>query len=164
MYQVCWIRKRCTVSPGDWFVWVPHADQDVSVSEDEQQYVVLRHIVEICVFLIGKKKVWFPQTLEHVGVNSEGVALKISRKSEARVVPSLTEKYVHSVVLGRDGSMSPSPLLSATPTATCTSTTFTKICTSLVIIGLRSHTVEWRKACSTFLVSPWWFPGWTRSC
>lgn len=51
-------------------VCVPHTDQDISIPEDKEQNVVLCDIVEVCVFLIGKEKVWFPQTLEHVGVNS----------------------------------------------------------------------------------------------
>lgn len=60
---------------------VPHTDQDISIPEDKEQNVVLCDIVEVCVFLIGKEKVWFPQTLEHVGVNSQCLTLKVSRKS-----------------------------------------------------------------------------------
>lgn len=55
---------------GDAEMSVPHTDQDVPVPEDEEQDVVLCDIVEVCIFLICKEKVWFPQTLEHLGVNS----------------------------------------------------------------------------------------------
>lgn len=60
---------------------LPHTDQDVAVPEDEEQNVVLRDVVKVCIFLIGKEKVRFPQTLEHVGVNGQGLALEIGRKS-----------------------------------------------------------------------------------
>lgn len=81
--------------------FLPHADEDVSVPENEQQYVVLRDVVEVGVLLVGEEEVGFPQTLEHVGVDGQRLALKVGRQAEARVVPSLTEENVHSVVLQR---------------------------------------------------------------
>lgn len=48
----------------------PHTDQDIPIPEDEEQNVVLCDIMEICIFLIGKEQIWFPQTLEHLGINS----------------------------------------------------------------------------------------------
>lgn len=80
---------------------MPHADEDVSVPEDEQQDVVLRDVVEVGVLLVGEEEVGFPQTLEHVGVDGQRLALKVGREAEARVVPSLAEENVHPVVLQR---------------------------------------------------------------
>lgn len=59
---------------------VPHTDQDVSIPEDEEQDVVLCDVVEVCIFLIGKEKVRFPQTLEHFRVNGQRFTLKVGRK------------------------------------------------------------------------------------
>lgn len=78
---------------------VPHTDQNISVPEDEEENVVLGHIVEVGVFLIGEEEVRFPQTLEHLRVHSQRVTFKVGGKSKARVVPPLTKEYVYSVVL-----------------------------------------------------------------
>lgn len=72
---------RELINKNDKGVSIPHTDQDISISEDEEQNVVLCNIMEIGVLLIGKEKVWFPQTLEHVWVNSQCITLKVSRKS-----------------------------------------------------------------------------------
>ena len=56
---------------------IPHADENVSIPKDEQQDVVLCDVVEVCVLFIGEEQVWFPETLEHFGVHSEGITLKV---------------------------------------------------------------------------------------
>lgn len=60
---------------------IPHTDQDVSVPEDEEQNVVLRDVVEVGIFLVGKEKVGFPQALEHVGVHRQSLTFEVSGKS-----------------------------------------------------------------------------------
>lgn len=55
--------------------------------------------MKVGIFLISKEQIWFPQTLEHLGVNSEGITLKVSGESQTRVVPPLAKEYVDPVVL-----------------------------------------------------------------
>lgn len=77
----------------------PHADQDVSISKYEQKNVVLCYVMKVRIFFISKEKVWFPQTLEHLGVDSEGITFKVGRKLQTRVIPPLTKKYVDTIIL-----------------------------------------------------------------
>lgn len=57
------------------------------------------HVVEVCALLIGEEQVGFPQTLEHLGVDGEGVGLEVLRQLQPRVVPALPQEDVDSVVL-----------------------------------------------------------------
>lgn len=50
---------------------LPHADEDVSITEDEEQYVFLGNVVKICIFFIGEKQIWLPKALEHFRINSQ---------------------------------------------------------------------------------------------
>lgn len=57
------------------------------------------HIVEVGALLIGEEQVGLPQTLEHLGVNGEGVRLEVLRQLQPRVVPALPQEDVDSVIL-----------------------------------------------------------------
>lgn len=81
------------------YEFIPHADQDISISKYEKKDVVLCYIMKIGIFFIGKEKVWFPQALEHLGVDSKCVTFKVSRKLQTRIIPPLTKKYVYTIIL-----------------------------------------------------------------
>lgn len=77
----------------------PHANEHVAVAEDEQQYVVLGDVMEVGILLIGEEEVGLPETLEHVGVHRQRLALKVGGQAESWVVPPLAQEDVHPVVL-----------------------------------------------------------------
>lgn len=78
---------------------LPHANEDVPITENEEQDVLLRHIVEVGALLVGEEQVGLPQTLEHLGVDGEGVGLEVLRQLQPRVVPALSQEDVDSVIL-----------------------------------------------------------------
>lgn len=57
----------------------PHADKDVSVTEDEEEDVLLSDVVEVSALFVGEEQVGFPQAFEHLGVNGEGIRLEVLR-------------------------------------------------------------------------------------
>lgn len=78
---------------------LPHADEDVPVPENEEEDVLLGHVVEVGALFVGKEQVGLPQTLEHLGVDGEGVGLEVLRQLQPRVVPALPQEDVDSVIL-----------------------------------------------------------------
>lgn len=82
---------------------VPHADEHVAVAEDEQQDVLLGHVVEVGVLLVGEEQIGFPQALEHFGVHRQRVGLEVCWQAQPRVVPALPQEDVHAVILDRPG-------------------------------------------------------------
>lgn len=78
---------------------LPHADEDVPITEDEKEDVLLGHIVEVGALLVGEEQVRLPQTLEHLGVDGEGVGFEVLRQLQPRVVPTLPQEDVDSVIL-----------------------------------------------------------------
>lgn len=81
--------------------FLPHADEDVSVSEDEEQDVLLRDVVEVSALLVGEEQVRFPQTLKHLRVDGQRLGFKILRETETWIVPALTQENVHSIILDK---------------------------------------------------------------
>lgn len=77
----------------------PHANEHVAVAEDEQQDVLLCHVVEVGVFLVGEEQVGLPQALEHFGVHRQSVGLEVCRQAQPGVVPALPQENVHAVIL-----------------------------------------------------------------
>ena len=80
-------------------VRLPHTDQNISVTKDEQQNVLLGDFVEVCTFLVGKEQIWLPEAFKHFRIDRERFRLEVLRKSEPGVVPSLTQEDVHPVIL-----------------------------------------------------------------
>lgn len=78
---------------------LPHADEHVPVAEDEKQDVLLRHVVEVGVLLVGEEQIRLPQALEHFGIHRQRVRLEVCRQAQPRVVPALPQENVHAVVL-----------------------------------------------------------------
>lgn len=78
---------------------LPHADEDVPVPENEEEDVLLGHVMEVGALLVGKEQVGLPQTLEHLGVDGEGVGLEVLWQLQPRVVPALPQEDVDSVIL-----------------------------------------------------------------
>lgn len=57
------------------------------------------HIVEVGALLVGEEQVGLPQTLEHLGIDGEGVGLEVLRQLEPRVIPALSQEDVDPVIL-----------------------------------------------------------------
>lgn len=60
---------------------LPHANENVAVAEDEQQDVLLSHVVEVGVLLVGEEQIRLPQALEHFGVHRQSVRLEVRRQA-----------------------------------------------------------------------------------
>lgn len=80
---------------------LPHADEHVPVAEDEQQDVLLCHVMKVGVLLVGKEQIRLPQALEHFGVHRQRVGLEVCRQAQPRVVPALPQENVHTVILDK---------------------------------------------------------------
>lgn len=82
-------------------IWhlIPHTDEDVSIAENEEEYVLLGDVVEVGALLVGEEQVGLPQTLEHLGIDGERVGLEVLRQLQPRVVPALPQEDVDSVIL-----------------------------------------------------------------
>ena len=78
---------------------IPHADEDVSIAENEEEYVLLGDVVKVGALLVGEEQVGLPQTLEHLGIDGERVGLEVLRQLQPRVVPALPQEDVDSVIL-----------------------------------------------------------------
>jgi len=50
---------------------LPHTDEDISTTEDEEENVLLGNIMKVSALLVSKEKVRFPETFEHLGINSK---------------------------------------------------------------------------------------------
>lgn len=55
--------------------------------------------MEVGSFLVGEEQVGLPQTLEHLGVDGEGLGLEVLRQHQPGVVPALPQEDVDSVIL-----------------------------------------------------------------
>lgn len=55
--------------------------------------------MEVGALLVGEEQVGLPQTLEHLGIDSERVGLEVLRQLQPRVVPALPQEDVDSVIL-----------------------------------------------------------------
>lgn len=66
-------RKKSNQNP------LPHTDEDVSVTEDEEEEVLLGNVVKVGALLVGEEQVRFPETFEHRGINGEGIRLVVRR-------------------------------------------------------------------------------------
>lgn len=78
---------------------VPHTDEDVSITENEEEYVLLGDVVKVGALLVGEEQVGLPQTLEHLGIDGERVGLEVMRQLQPGVVPALPQEDVDSVIL-----------------------------------------------------------------
>lgn len=77
----------------------PHADEDVSIAENEEENVLLRDVVKVGALLVGEEQVGFPQTLEHLRIDGERIGLEVRRQLQPGVVPSLPQEDVDPVIL-----------------------------------------------------------------
>lgn len=56
---------------------LPHTNKDIAVTEDEEENVLLCHIVKVSAVLVREEQVGFPEAFEHLGVYCEGVGLEV---------------------------------------------------------------------------------------
>lgn len=78
---------------------LPHANENISIPEDEEEDVLLRDIMEVGALLVGKEQVGFPEAFEHFGVDCEGVGLEVLGETEPWVVPALPQENINAVIL-----------------------------------------------------------------
>lgn len=57
----------------------PHADENVSITENEEQNILLGDVMKVGALLVGEEQVRFPETFEHLGIDSERVGLEVLR-------------------------------------------------------------------------------------
>lgn len=58
---------------------LPHTDEDVPVTENEEQNVLLGDVMKVGALLVGEKQVRFPETFEHLWINGERIRLEVLR-------------------------------------------------------------------------------------
>ena len=78
---------------------LPHTDEDVSVTENEEENVLLGDVVKIGTLLVREEQVRLPETFEHLGVDGERIGLEVLRQLQPGVVPALPQEDVDSIIL-----------------------------------------------------------------
>lgn len=58
---------------------LPHTDEDVPVTENEEKNVLLSNVMKVGALLVSEEQVRFPETFKHLWINSERIRLEVLR-------------------------------------------------------------------------------------
>lgn len=89
---------------------LPDTVKHFAIFWNPKQFVVSGNIVEIGTLLIGKEQIWFPNGIQHRWIQVQGI-IRVLAICQTWIIPLLSQKNVHSVILQKCHGKVLSPIL-----------------------------------------------------